>query len=81
MNHRDVEFAIGDWAWLRLHQRTASGITLGQHHKLAPHYYGLFQVLERIGPVAHRLLLPPRAHIHDVFHVFFPQGTSRLATC
>ncbi|TKW34406.2 hypothetical protein SEVIR_2G307401v4 [Setaria viridis] len=70
-NHREVEFAVGDWAWLRLHQRTASGITARICHKLAPCYYGPFQVLERIGSVAYRLLLPPRARIHDVFHVVF----------
>lgn len=24
---RDITFAVGDWVWLRLHRRTASGIT------------------------------------------------------
>jgi hypothetical protein len=58
-DHRDVEFAVGDWAWLRLNHRSAVGITTGSNHKLAPRYYGPFQVLERIGSVAYRLLLPP----------------------
>nr|CAD1838710.1 unnamed protein product [Ananas comosus var. bracteatus] len=31
---------------------------------------GPFEVLERVGPVAYRIALPPRlAGIHDVFHV------------
>ena len=38
--------------------------------KLAPHFVGPFEILERIGPVAYILALPPSlARIHDVFHV------------
>ena len=38
--------------------------------KLAPRFVGPFQILERVGPVAYRLALPPQfANMHDVFHV------------
>ena len=38
--------------------------------KLAPHYIGPFQILERCGKVAYRLkLLEHLSTIHDVFHV------------
>ena len=69
--HRDVIFAPGDWAWLRLHHRTAAGITDTSAAKLRPRFFGPYLVLERVGPVAYRLQLPPRAKIHNVFHVVF----------
>ncbi|TYJ99748.1 putative 3-hydroxyisobutyrate dehydrogenase-like 3 [Cucumis melo var. makuwa] len=38
--------------------------------KLSPRFVGPFEILERIGPVAYRLALPPSLSIvHDVFHV------------
>jgi len=69
--HRDVAMQVGDWAWLRLHHRSAAGITDKSSGKLAPKYYGPYLVLERIGDVAYRLQLPPRSKIHNVFHIVF----------
>jgi hypothetical protein len=66
---RSVEFAVGNWVLLRLHHRTAVGITTASPSKLGPRFFGPYQVLERIGAVAYRLRLPPKVCIHDVFHV------------
>jgi hypothetical protein len=47
------------------------GLTrFGKKRKLNPRYVKPFKILERVGPVAYRLALPPNlAGIHDVFHV------------
>ena len=38
--------------------------------KLNPRYIGPYEALERIGPVAYRLALPPSlAKVHKIFHV------------
>jgi hypothetical protein len=70
-HHRDLEFVSGDWAWLRLNQRVAVSVRDVPLSKLAPKYFGPYQVTERLGAVAYRLWLPPRARIQDVFHVAF----------
>nr|GEU40478.1 transposon Ty3-G Gag-Pol polyprotein [Tanacetum cinerariifolium] len=37
--------------------------------KIGPKFFGPYKILERVGPVAYRLELPPEALIHNVFHV------------
>jgi hypothetical protein len=70
-SHRFAKFAVGDWVWLRLHQRLATAITDKSAGKLVPRFYGPYKVLDRVGDVAYRLTLPPHARIHCVFHVVF----------
>jgi hypothetical protein len=46
-----------------------SSLKLGMCTKLAPQYCGPFEILERIGPVAYKIALPPTIRAQNVFHV------------
>jgi hypothetical protein len=69
--HRQVEYQVGDWVWLRLNQRAAATIRSEAPSKLAPKFFGPYEVLEKVGVVSYRLHLPPKSRIHNVFHAAF----------
>jgi hypothetical protein len=62
------EFKVGDHVFLRV-KANRSSLKLGNCSKLAARYCGLFEILERIGPVSYRLSLSACMSIHNVFHV------------
>jgi hypothetical protein len=64
-----LEFEVGDHVYLRVSPK--KGVKrLGMKGKLAPRYIGPFPILEKCGPVAYELDLPPLlARVHDIFHV------------
>ncbi|XP_050374823.1 uncharacterized protein LOC126792451 [Argentina anserina] len=69
-SHRsDIEFEIRDWVYLKLHPYCQQSVLKCPSHKLAPRYYGHFQVVDRIDKVAYKLDLPSSSRIHPVFHV------------
>jgi hypothetical protein len=66
---RELSFDVGDFVYLKvspmrgLRRFKVRGI-------LAPRFIGPFKILEKRGPVAYQLELPPQlSDVHDVFHV------------
>ena len=62
------EFNINDHIYLRLRSRKSS-MKLGSCAKLAPRYYGPFEVLDRIGQLSYTIALPINMRAHNLFHV------------
>ena len=66
---RKLELEVGDHVFLKV--SPWKGVArFGKKGKLSPRYVGSFEILERVGPIAYQLALPPAlSKIHDVFHV------------
>ena len=62
------EFKTGDRVYLRVRTRKIS-LSMEACAKLAPWYYGPFEVLDRVGPMSFPIGLPPTVKVHNVFHV------------
>ena len=66
---KDIEYEVGDKVFLKV-SLWRKILRFGKRGKLSPRFVGPYEILERIGPVAYRLALPPElAKLHDVFHV------------
>ena len=69
MRRKPLEFQVGDRVMLKV-SPWKGVIRFGKRGKLNPRYVGPFKILERIGPVAYKLELPPElSRVHPTFHV------------
>ncbi|TYJ95556.1 ty3-gypsy retrotransposon protein [Cucumis melo var. makuwa] len=69
VRRKDLEFGVEDMVFLKV-APIKGVLRFEKKGKLCSRFVQLFQIFERIGPVAYRLVLPPSfSAVHDVFHV------------
>lgn len=68
--HRvDCQFKVVDVVYLKLQPYRQITMAVRRNLKLSSRYYGPFEILERVGPIAYKLRLPEGSHVHPVFYV------------
>ncbi|PNX92763.1 Ty3/gypsy retrotransposon protein [Trifolium pratense] len=65
---RELSYAVGDFVYVKLRPYRQQSLTGSTYSKLSKRFYGPYKIVERIGPVAYKLELPPQSKIHPVFH-------------
>ena len=69
LKRKDIEFQSGDKVFLKV-SPWKMVLRFGRKGKLSPRFIGPYEILDRVGPVAYRLALPPELEkIPNVFHV------------
>lgn len=61
---QEHQFEVGEWVFWKLCPHVHHYVATQTWPKLSPRYYGPFQVVERIGAVVYKLLLPESSRIH-----------------
>jgi hypothetical protein len=68
--HRtEREFEVGEWVFVRFQPYKQLSLKHQGKNKLAPKFYGPYQINKKISHVAYGLELPDNNRIHNVFHV------------
>ena len=67
--HRPLEFEVGDHVFLKMIPKRGV-VRFEKHGKLSLRYIWPFDILNRVGTVEYRLVLPlSLLGVHEVFHV------------
>jgi hypothetical protein len=65
----DQEFMTRYWVFIQLQPYKQSSLKNYKKHKLAPNFYGPYQIRKRISQVAYTLDIPNKGKLHEFFHV------------
>ena len=69
MRCRPLEFEVGDHVFLKVMPKRGV-VRFDKRGKLSPRFIEPFEILERVGTIAYRFVLPPNMiGVHEVFHV------------
>lgn len=68
-HRRKVEFATGDWVYVKRKPYRRKSLVTRSNEKLAPRYYRPFKVTDRVGKMTYRPALLETMQVHPVFHV------------
>ena len=64
-----MQFEIGNRVFLKI-SPWKGVLRFGRRGKLSPRFIGPYEIVNKVGPIAYRLKLPPElSRIHDTFHV------------
>lgn len=66
---QDEEFEVGEKVFVKFRPYRQKSLANQRNEKLAPRFYGPFEIVARVGAVAYNLSLPLSSSIHNVFHV------------
>lgn len=62
-------FMVGEWVYLKLRPYRQQSTEARPNQKMAPRYFGPYQVTRKVGSVAYTLEPPEGSKIHPTFHV------------
>ena len=69
IRREDIRYEIDEKVFLKV-SPWKKVMRFGENGKLSPRFIGSYEVIEKVGPVAYKLALPPKLEkIHNIFHV------------